>query len=355
MTAPGQTPQRTDHATASGPAIVAVSRGTMTESRHRVGIAVAHVSGSVLFQAGDIETPVYARSGLKPLQALALIETGAADEFDLGDTEIALACASHSGEPAHVEAVRQWLKRIGCSADDLECGAHAPAYPGAAEDLIRAGETPSPLHNNCSGKHSGFLSVARHLGKETRDYIRFDHPVQQRILGILEQMCGLDLSRAPRGTDGCGIPVIGIPLTNIAFAMAQLADPVDQPDRRQEAAARIRASMAARPFFVAGTDRFDTRVIEATQGAALVKTGAEGVHCAIVPEEGLGIAVKAEDGAKRAAEAAMAGILRWLGPLGGEATETDDPVSPIVYNHVGKEVGRITVHGLPGDPDEDEI
>lgn len=335
--------------------MVAVSRGSMTESRHRVRIAVVHASGSVPFQAGNVETPVYARSGIKPLQALALIETGAVDQFNLGDTEIALACASHSGEPAHVEAVSAWLERIDCTANDLECGVHPPVFPGAAKALVRAGEAPSPLHNNCSGKHTGFLSVARSLGKKTRGYIRLEHPVQQRVLGILEQMSGLDLSRAPRGTDGCGIPVIGIPLTNIAFAMAQLADPVDQPDRRQEAAAKIRAAMAAQPFFVAGTDRFDTRVIEATGGAALVKMGAEGVHCGIVPGEGLGIAVKAEDGAKRAAEAAMAGVLRWLGLLGGETANEDSLLSPVLHNHAGKEVGRITVHGLPGDPDEEDV
>lgn len=340
----------------TAPAIVAVSRGAMTESRHRVTVAVVHASGSIPFQAGDASRPVYARSGIKPLQALALLETGAADAFGLTDREIALACASHSGQPEHVAAVSAWLNRISCSPADLECGAHPPANAEAAADLIRKGEDPTPLHNNCSGKHTGFLSVARHLGRETAGYIRYEHPVQQRVLGILEQMTGLDLGSAPRGIDGCGIPVIGMPLTNIAFAMAQLADPVDQPDQRQQAATRIRAAMAAEPFFVAGSNRFDTRVIEATAGRALVKTGAEGVHCGIVPAEGIGIAIKAEDGARRAAEAVMAAVLRWLGIIDTDSSAAlDDLIAPIIYNVVGKPVGRVTVHGLPGTPDEDHV
>lgn len=329
---------------ATPPFLVEVTRGAMSESRHRVAAAVVDASGAIILAAGDPERPIYARSAIKPIQALALVETGAAEAFGLGDTEIALACASHSGEPAHVRAVRAWLSRIGCSEEDLECGAHPPLYQESADTLVRSGIEPSPIHDNCSGKHAGFLTAARHLGFETRGYIRYDHPVQQRVLGILEQMTGLDLGGAPRGTDGCGIPVIGIPLGNVALAMARLADPSDQPDHRQEACARICSAMVAAPHLVAGTGRFDTRVILAAEGKAVVKGGAEGVHCAAIPGAGVGICVKSEDGAKRAAETIIALLLERYGILKKEpANGIGDLLTPIVYNRAGAEVGCIRV------------
>ena len=328
----------------SAPVVVEVTRGTMTESRHRVGYAVVDRSGSVVAGAGDLERTIYARSAIKPLQALALVETGAADDFNLGEREIALACASHSGEKEHVAAVKAWLGRIGCNEDDLECGAHAPSNDGAAAALIKSGASPSPAHNNCSGKHTGFLAVARHLGHDTKGYIRYEHPVQQRVLGILEQMSGCDLGAAPRGIDGCGIPVIGIPLGNVAFAMAQFASPGDQPDSRQAACRRIAAAMIAHPFYVAGSDRFDTVVIEAAGGSAVTKVGAEGVHCAALLDDGIGIAVKAEDGTKRAAEVVMAHLLARFDILDQNSPGGLDAwLAPVLKNHAGTEIGKIQV------------
>lgn len=328
----------------AAPFVVELTRGAMTESRHRVAAAVADASGAVLLAAGDPERPIYARSAIKPLQALAMVETGATEAFGLGDAEIALACASHSGEPAHVDTVRAWLARIGRGEEDLECGAHPPLHLDSADSLVQSGTGPSPMHNNCSGKHCGFLTAAHHLGYDSKGYVGYQHPVQQRVLGILEQMTGLDLGAAPRGTDGCGIPVIGIPLGNVALAMARLADPSDQPDHRQEAAARICSAMIAEPHMVAGTGRFDTRVIRAMDGKAVVKGGAEGVHCAAIPGAGVGICVKAEDGAKRAAEAVMAHLLDRFGVLEEKsANDIGDLLAPIIYNHAGAEVGRIRV------------
>ena len=325
------------------PIVVEVTRGDMVESRHHVTIAVVDVSGTVVLRAGDIERAVYARSAIKPLQALALVESGAADAFDVSEPEIALACASHGGEQRHTATVRAWLERVGFSETDLECGAHAPLFSAAAATLVQAGEMPSALHNTCSGKHAGFLTLARHIGASPPGYVRYDHPVQQRVLGILEQMTGLDLGDASRGIDGCGIPVIAIPLGNIALAMARLADPDDQPEPRQAAAERIRGAMAAEPFLVAGTDRFDTRVIGATNGWALVKSGAEGVLCAVLPELGLGVALKVADGAQRAAEAAMANVLVRLGVPGLEADDIADLIEPTIVNRRGETVGAIRV------------
>ncbi|MEX2298194.1 MAG: asparaginase, partial [Dongiaceae bacterium] len=284
------------------PLLVEVTRGNAVESRHRAAVAVSDASGRILRQWGDIERPVYARSSLKPLQALPLIETGAADHFGLGDAEIALACASHSAEERHVETVRAWLAKIGLAESDLECGPQLPYHEATALRRIVAGDEAAAIYNNCSGKHTGFLTTAMHKGEKTAGYIRYEHPVQQRILGMLEQMTGLDLGRAPRGIDGCGIPVIGIPLFHTAMAMARLADPAALPDHRAAAARRIVAAMVAEPFLVGGSGRFGTRLMTALGNRAALKGGAEGFYIAILPQHGLGIAIKCDDGAGRAAE-----------------------------------------------------
>jgi L-asparaginase II len=281
------------------------------------------------------------------LQALPLIETGAADHYGLGTAEIALACASHSGEPRHVELVTRWLARIGCSVDDLECGSHAPFDAASVEALILSGRKPDARYNNCSGKHTGFLTTCRHLGEATRGYIRFEHPVQQRILGVLEQLAGLRLGDAPRGIDGCGIPVIGIPLGHIAMAMAKLADPDDHvPPARAAAARRVLAAMKSEPFLVAGSGRFCTKVLEVAGGKVVLKTGAEGVYAAALPTLGLGVALKVDDGASRAAEVVMGRILRHLKLLtDDEERVLGEPLSPPMHNRAGRETGRVRIAG----------
>lgn len=333
------------HPVATGeanPVLVEVTRGGMVESRHRAAVAVVDAAGHVVLSAGEVEQVVYGRSAIKPLQTLALIETGAAEAFGCNDAEIALASASHAGEPVHVATVEAWLERIGCGVEDLECGAHLPYDEASAEAMIRAGKTPTAAYNNCSGKHTGFLTLAKHLGVPTKGYIRFDHPVQQSLLGILEMMTGLDLRDAPRGIDGCGIPQIGIPLGNIALAMARLADPADQPERRQAAAKRVLSAMAAEPVMVAGSKKFCTKVIAATQGHAIVKTGAEGVFCASLPDSGLGIALKVDDGATRASEVVMGHVLTRLEAIDAAASEAlAEVLVPTVRNRVGLAVGEV--------------
>jgi L-asparaginase II len=331
-------------APAANPVVVEVTRGDMVESRHRAAIAVVDADGRVVLSAGDIDRAVYPRSAIKPMQALPLVESGAADAFRLGEAELALACASHSGEPRHVAAVAAWLARIGCAPSDLECGTHAPVDAAAAGALAVGHIRPSALHNNCSGKHAGFLTVARHMGEPTGGYIGYDHPVQRRVRAALAELCGCDLAAVPHGIDGCGIPQYGIPLRALARGMARLAAPERLPPARTAAILRIRAAMAAEPFLVAGSGRFDTAAIEATSGAVLVKTGAEGVYAAILTDRGLGLALKVDDGAKRAAEVALGHALRRLGALpDGAATRLAAFLEPAVHNVAGRVVGRVRV------------
>jgi L-asparaginase II len=322
----------------ANPVLVDVTRGGCVESRHRGAAVVMDPAGGVVAAWGDVERPVYPRSAVKPLQALALIETGAADKFSLGDAEIALAAASHSGAPEHVSLVTAWLERMGLGAGDLECGPHAPIDEEAAAALDRAGEEPSPVHNNCSGKHTGFLATALHLGEETRGYVEPGHPVQRRLVEVLSDLGSVDLEDAPRGTDGCGIPVIAMPLRAMALGMARLANPDGLPPARAAACRRVTTAMAAHGRLVAGRGRFVTRALEAASGAFVVKSGAEGVYVAAM--DGYGVALKIDDGANRASETAMAAILDHLGVLDG-IRDLDSYLDGVILNRPGARVGAV--------------
>jgi L-asparaginase II len=326
------------------PILVEVTRGDMVESRHTGSAAVVDAAGSLVAGWGDPEQVVYARSAIKPLQALPLLESGAADRFALGDAELCMACASHGGEPSHVSLVQAWLARIGLSEADLECGSHAPLYDPAARALLQAGQAPGAACNNCSGKHTGMLTHTVHLGEPTRGYIHPGHPAQLRVRSALEAMTGLNLSMAPRGIDGCGLPQYGMPLRALAHAMARFADPARLPAERRAAVERLRAAIAAQPFYLAGTGRFCTDLIQATAGRTLVKTGAEGVYVAILPGQGLGVALKIHDGGSRARPVALGAILRRLGALDDAAwAALAAHVSPVLRNHAGTEVGALRV------------
>lgn len=328
--------------TDGSPIEIDVWRGNLIESRHRVHGAVVDAHGGVIAAWGDYEAPIYGRSAIKPLLALLLVESGAAERFDLSDREVALACASHSGEPGHVEAVLAWLARVGLSVDDLECGPQAPSYEPAMRAMFSKGEAPTRAHNNCSGKHSGFLTAAKHLGFATKGYIQYDHPLQQRLLGILEQMSGFGLTGVPRGIDGCGIPTIAFPIAHHAFAMAQLADPHHLPEARAVACRRIVRAMAGEAWYVAGTGRFCNAVMDVTGPKAVIKGGAEGVYMGALPEHGIGICLKVADGAGRASEVAMGAVLRHLGAI-DDATEAKLHASlePEIKNWAGTVTGRI--------------
>jgi L-asparaginase II len=339
-------PAPSDQKPPANPELIEVTRGEMVESRHRVAVAVVDAGGKLVESWGDIERPIYGRSAIKPFQALPLLETGAADAFKLGEPEIALACASHNGEPQHTDRVRNWLARIGCDVADLECGTHLPYHEPTMLQLVANGGDITAIYNNCSGKHSGFLTTARHEGEPTKGYVRYEHPVQQRVTRAMSEMTGVDLTRSPRGIDGCGIPVLGMPLRAMAHGLAKMADPRKLSADRANACKRIVAAIMAWPTLLGGTGRFGSSAMAVFKNRFVLKGGAEGVYAAILPSLGLGVAIKADDGAGRAAEAAMAQTLRRLKLVSAaEAKQFANLLMPPVLNRAHLEVGRVRSTG----------
>ena len=325
----------------TNPVLIEVMRGAAVESCHRGAFVVADASGKIVLGAGDSQMAIYPRSAVKPLQALPLIETGAADRFGLTDKELALACASHKGEPAHIEAVTAWLTRIGLGPAALEWGIQPPRTPDALRNAIRAGTSLNAAFHNCSGKHTGLLTACMACGDVPSGYIDPDHPAQKRVTRALSEMTGCDLGRVPMGRDGCSIPTFCIPLRNLAQAMAKLADPSRLANARSEAAKRLLDAMAAEPFYVNGTGGFTTEVMAAAP-LVRVKGGAEGVYTAALPDLGLGMALKIDDGAMRASECAAAHILRALGCFTpAQAARLAPFLNPVIKNDAGRDTGTI--------------
>lgn len=319
---------------------VEVHRGPLVESRHAGRVAVARDDGSMVFVWGDAATPVYPRSAIKALQALPLVESGAADAYGFDDAALALACASHNGAAEHVAVADRMLACAGVGPDDLGCGAHWPYEQSSLIALARSGGTPSALHNNCSGKHAGFLALARRRGHPLAGYVTADHPVQVEVRGAVEAMTGAALGTDVCGTDGCSIPTYAIPLDRLALAFARFGTGRGLPAQRAEAARRLRVAVAAHPDMVAGEGRFCTRVMRHLGARAFVKTGAEGVFCASLPDLGLGIALKCDDGAMRAAEVMVAAVIAAALRLNGDP-DLGAFVAPAIRNWNGIETGRI--------------
>jgi L-asparaginase II len=315
----------------TNPILVEVRRGPLVESRHRGAVAVADADGSSVLAIGDVKTPVFPRSAIKALQALPLVEGGAADRYGFGDEELALACASHSGEPAHVAGVERMLAKAGLDSSALRCGAHWPSSQDAAAALARTGK-PSALHNNCSGKHAGFLCVACTMGVDYADYWRPEHPVQRRVRATIEDFTGAALGQDTCAIDGCSVPTWAVPLEKLARAFAKFGTGHGIARSRADAAARLRQACAAKPWFVAGTGRFCTDIMQLFGARVFVKTGAEGVYCGALPEQGLGIAIKCDDGAGRAAAIMAAVIARFL-PLDAAGRAALEPhLKPVLRN-----------------------
>ncbi len=295
--------------TVANPVLIEVTRGHRVESRHRGAIAVFDADDRCVFSLGNVDEPVFPRSAVKPIQALPLIESGAADALGYGNRELSLAQASHGGEPDHVATAAAMLGAAGLDESALQCGVQWPTHTASAAKLSAGGKKPSALHNNCSGKHAGFLAVASHKGYRTEGYIDPDHPVQRMVRNALESLTGAAHTADRRGVDGCSIPTYAVPLAALAIGFARFGSGRGLTPERAVAARRIYSAAVAEPFHIAGTGRFCTEIIAALQGDALVKTGAEGVFCGTMPDSGLGIAIKCDDGASRAAEAIMANIL----------------------------------------------
>ena len=331
----------------TSPILVEVFRGSRVESEHRGRVAVIDADGNAVLLLGDVARLVFARSAVKPLQALPLVESGAADRFGFADDELALASASHTGEPAHVAVVERMLARAGLDATALACGAHPPIHAPSAQALARSAREPSALHNNCSGKHAGFLCVACAMGADPAGYTDPAHPVQRAVKAALEGIVGVALDDRSCAIDGCSAPTWALPLERLAHGFARFGTGRGLDPHRAEAAARIRAACAARPYLVAGTGRFCTRIMAHFGGRVLVKGGAEGVLCGALPEAGIGVAIKCDDGAARAAEVAMAALISRLLALDDADRAALAPlVRPALRNWNGIEVGALRPSGL---------
>ena len=325
----------------SNPVLVEVLRGALVESRHSGAVAVVDAGGGRVLALGDVEQPVYPRSAVKALQALPLIESGAADRFGLGPEALALACASHSGEPGHVATAGRMLALAGLDASALECGVHWPIHQPSAQALARAGGTAGAIHNNCSGKHAGFLCVACATEADPARYVEASHPVQRLVKATLEDVMGAVLSQDVCATDGCSAPTWAMPLAALARGFARFGTGVGLSPGRARAAARLREACAAHPWHVAGTGRFCTELMQSFGARVFVKTGAEGVYCAALPEQGLGIALKCDDGAGRAAEVMLAATLARLLPQDTDCAALERFVRPTLRNWNGIAVGAI--------------
>ncbi|MER8780976.1 asparaginase [Mesorhizobium sp. M1006] len=326
----------------ANPVLVEVLRGAIVESAHRGAVAVFDADGKPVWEIGDTAQPVFPRSAVKAIQALPLVESGAADAYGFGDRELALACASHSGEPPHVELARAMLAKAGLDETALECGAHWPSSHGATLALARAGRVPNALHNNCSGKHSGFLCTCVHSGIAHRGYVKAGHASQEMVREAMQAVTGAAHDADHRGTDGCSIPTYAVPLRSFALGFARMATGAGFEPVRARAAKRLLSACMAEPFFVAGTGRSDVAMMDAAPGRIFVKGGAEGVFCAALPELGLGIALKCDDGAGRAAEVMVAAVLaKLLQADQALAAKLTEQANPPIESRIGAKVGAL--------------
>ena len=315
-----------------------VLRGDDVESTHTGAFAVADSDGQIVMSGGDADRAVFPRSAIKALQALPIVMSGTADRYGLNAAELALACASHVGSPLHTEAAAGMLARAGCDEGCLECGAQRPSSGAAARALAAEGSAPGPLHNNCSGKHAGFVCTSVAGGHDPAGYVAPDHPIMREVTACVAAVTGERLDLQQPAIDGCSIPAYRIPLRALAAGFARFATGLNMPEGFGSAAARLCNAVASNPLMIAGEGRFATLVTEALGERAFVKVGAEGVYCAALPTLGLGFALKCDDGAVRAAEAAAAALLAHL--LGPEPIFSRLAL-PVLRNWRGLDVGRI--------------
>jgi len=321
---------------------VVVTRGELIESVHHVDAVVAAADGRAVAACGREDVVTYWRSSAKPFQALPLVRRALTQGVELRDQEIAVMCASHAGEPEHVAQVAKFLERFGLGEEHLDCGAHPPLHEPSAVRLWREGKSPSPIHSNCSGKHAGMLVHAKLLGADLASYLDPGHPVQQAILETVESFAGVHKGEIRVSVDGCGAPVFGLTLVGMATAYARLAAPTGFDEATRTAAWRIVTAMQSHPFFVAGTGRLCTALMENLRPAVVAKGGAEGVYCVGLPEKGLGIALKVQDGAGRATGPAIVEILASLGVIDEKGAKAlEEHRRPAVRNVAGRIVGEI--------------
>ncbi|HWJ03582.1 MAG TPA: asparaginase [Verrucomicrobiae bacterium] len=319
--------------------VVEVTRGPLVESVHRGSIAVADAAGNLMAWLGDPEIVTYYRSSAKPIQAIPVITSGAAQRFGLKEEELAIICASHGGEEEHIEIITKLLAKLGLSEEYLQCGVHPPMYANRAVELWRQGQEPSTIHCNCSGKHSGMLAICKHMGWPLESYLDLAHPLQQMLLKTIKEYH--DCEHVPVGIDGCGVPVYGMSIRNMAKGYARLVQN-NAAEPRQAAASQLVNAMTKYPKLVAGTGRLDTILMTKMGKKVVTKCGAEGVQCIGLRDKGLGIAIKIEDGNVRGTEPVAIEVLRQLGVLdNAEVEELGTLLRVPIKNHRREVIGEL--------------
>lgn len=327
--------------------MVEVWRGALVESVHQGAAAVANADGKIIAGHGDTSLVTYPRSALKPIQAIALVETGAYQALHLTSKHLALACASHRGEPMHVKLASEWLKSLGLDQNALACGPDHPMDAASWSQAIRDGHPEQRIYHNCSGKHCGFLTVAKHRGWATQGYEEIEHPAQQLYLDELSDMLGRDARELEFGVDGCALPAAALPLQDMAIMMARYAANETGSSARRAAIAQIHDAMRAHPELISGTNYPNVHLARVTQGRVIVKTGAEGFIMAYSPQQKMAAALKIADGEQRARFPALIALLLSVGMLrADEAKQLAGVAEPPVKNSAGAVVGRICACGF---------
>ncbi|MFQ6096755.1 MAG: asparaginase [Armatimonadota bacterium] len=318
------------------PLLAEVVRGSLVESRHCGDIVLMSADGRMAGVVGDPHRPTYLRSSAKPAQALALVESGAADRFGITDEEVAVVCGSHLGSDAHRAAVSSILAKAGLSEGDLKCGTHEPGNRAARDALVRRALKPSPLHNNCSGKHAGMLATCVHLQLPIESYLERHHPLQKRILNRIADLAAIAPGDIALAEDGCGVPTFGMPLSSAARLFATLASD-DGPGP-----ARIRRAMAAHPEMVRGPRDFNTELLRVLGERIIAKSGAEALFCCGLPALRLGVAIRIDDGNGRALPQVAVSVLQQLGVLSADdESALKFAASAPLHNCRGRVVGEV--------------
>jgi len=321
---------------------VLITRSEKVESTHRVSAVAVDEKGDLIMSAGDPQLHTYFRSSAKPLQVIPLIEAGGAETFGFTSRELAVMSASHDGEEIHTDAVLSILSKIGLEEQHLFCGPHDPYFIPASKALSREGKAPTSVHNNCSGKHSGMLAFSILNGWPVEGYQLPEHQVQRHIFEIISEASDIPVSSIAYGIDGCGIPTFYLSVYQMAVAYGRFAVWAKENGKRGDAVRKLIGAIGEEPVMLEGTTGFSSALAAATGARVIGKVGGEGLFCIAVPEEGVGLALKVEDGNRRATSPAAVELLRSMKLISGEELEClSDHHSPILYNHQGTEIGRL--------------
>ncbi len=327
------------------PVLSEVMRGGIVESRHRGSVIALNADGKTVFSLGDTNALVFPRSSLKPLQVIPLVESGAVERFCISDRELALACASHNAEAMHTDVLLQWMERVGLTPSQLECGPSLPLDTATAESLLQSGGSAAKELHNCSGKHTGMLTLAAFLDESLDGYSDYSHETQQRWMALLSELSDVNVFDMPWDRDGCGLPAVALPLSAFAKAFTPFISACNSgrntSDKRSSAMARVATAMRAHPQMVAGTNRCCTATMQSSD-SLMVKVGAEGVYIAVALQAGIVIALKNDDGATRGAEVMLGAALRHLGLVSAEQYQHMDAwFNPVIKNSQHVAVGSI--------------